>query len=86
MENYKDYTKRQFMIFNVAELNKINFEEVCETSEKTIRKSINGTKTFIKWETEEMPSCLSELIYKEGPYTYNEILNILSTEEWINNI
>ena len=36
-----------FMIFNVSELNKIDFSQVEETSISTVRKSVDGTKTFV---------------------------------------
>lgn len=78
------YENRQFMIFNVSELGNINFLEVMETSAETVRKSVDGTKTFVKWEGENMPSCVANLTTKEGPYTYDEILSILSTPEWVN--
>lgn len=81
-----DYNNRQFMIFSVAELDKIDFTEVCETSIDTVRKSVDESKTFVKWDGEEIPTCVENLTTKEGPYTYNEILEILSTEEWTNNI
>ena len=80
MENYTD---RNFMIFNVSELNDIDFNEVLETSSDTVRKSVDGTKTFVKWEG-TMPTCVSNLTTKEGPYTYSEILTILSTSNWNN--
>lgn len=76
------YEHRQFMIFNVSELPQINFEEVLETSADTVRKSVDGNKTFVKWDGDTIPSCVDNLTTKEGPYTYEEILNILSTEEW----
>ena len=75
------YVDREFMIFNVSELNKINFNEVLETSEDTVRKSVDLTKTLVKWNGSTPPS-VSQLTTKEGPYTYDEILVILSTEEW----
>lgn len=77
----QDYENRKFMIFSVTELDQINFTQVCETSADTVRKSVDGTKTFVKWEG-SMPECVSELTTKEGPYTYEEILEILATEEW----
>ena len=76
-----DYENRQFMIFNVSELPNIDFTQVLETSEETVRKSVDQTKTFVKWDG-EMPECVSTLTTKEGPYTYDEILTILSTSEW----
>jgi hypothetical protein len=75
------YNNREFMIFNVSELSNINFNEVLETSIDTVRKSVDETKTFVKWDG-EMPECVSTLTTKEGPYTYDEILQILSTPEW----
>jgi hypothetical protein len=80
------YENREFMIFNVSELGNINFNEVLETSQDTVRKSVDGTKTFVKWEGETIPSSIQNLTTKEGPYTYNEILTILSTEEWVTPI
>ena len=78
------YDNRQFMIFNVSELPQIDFNEVLETSIDTVRKSVDGTKTFVKWDN-VMPQCVANLTTKEGPYTYDEILNILSTPEWTSN-
>jgi hypothetical protein len=75
------YQERNYVIFNVSELNKIDFNQVLETSADTIRKTVDGTKTFVKWYGDE-PSCIFELTTKEGPYTYEEIVDILSTEEW----
>ena len=77
-----DYNNREFMIFSVTELPTINFNEVKETSIDTVRKSIDGTKTFVKWDGEIIPSSVESLTTKEGPYTYDEILVILATEEW----
>lgn len=77
-------TDRKFMIFNVSELDIINFDEVLETSIDTVRKSVNETKTFVKWEG-NMPTCVQNLTTSEGPYTYDEIYDILFTEEWTNS-
>jgi hypothetical protein len=79
------YTNREFMIFNVSELDQIDFTQVCETSIDTVRKSVDETKTFVKWDGEIIPDCVLNLLTKDGPYTYDEILIILATEEWSNN-
>lgn len=78
----QDYENRKFMIFSVSELDQIDFTQVYETSADTVRKSVDGTKTFVKWDN-TIPDCVNNLTTKEGPYTYDEILIILSTEEWI---
>lgn len=78
------YSEREFMIFNISELSSINFDEVLETSADTVRTSIDGTKTFVKWQSQNIPSSVSALQTKQGPYTYEEMLSILSTSEWQN--
>ena len=78
------YEDREFMIFNVSELNKIDFNQVLETDANTVRKSVDETKTFVKWNGPITPQCVLDLTTKEGPYTYSEILVILATPEWTN--
>jgi hypothetical protein len=75
---------RQYIIFNVSELNKIDFAQVLETSTDTIRKSVDKTKTFVKWDGETPPYVLT-LTTSEGPYGYEEMLTILATPEWVDN-
>lgn len=77
-----EYANREFMIFNVSELDNIDFDQVLETSSETVRKSVDGTKTFVKWNGTTIPSSVEALTTKEGPYIYDEILAILSTPEW----
>lgn len=72
---------RNFIIFNVSELNLVNFDEVLETNTETVRKSLDGTKTFIKWE-DKKPDFLNDLKTKEGPYTYDQMITILNGPEW----
>ena len=81
----QDYEQRQFMVFNVSELSQIDFSQVLETSVDTVRVSIDGSKTFVKWDGNTIPSSVESLTTKEGPYTYSEIIEILSSSEWINN-
>mgnify|MGYP000574697586 FL=1 len=78
------YEHRNFMIFKVSELDSVDFTQVLETSKDTVRKSVDETKTFVKWEGDNTPTSVDSLTTKEGPYTYNEILTILATPEWTN--
>lgn len=80
----QEYPNREFMIFNVSELPNIDFTQVLETSAETVRKSVDETKTFVKWDGTTIPSSVNALTTKEGPYTYDEILAILATPEWTN--
>ena len=79
------YEQRKFAIFSTTEIDKIDFSQVLETSESTLRKSTDSTKTFVKWDGEQ-PEFISELTTLEGPYTYSEILEILFTPEWTSPI
>ncbi len=76
------FNHRNFMIFDVSELGSVNFNEVLETSQDTVRKSVDETKTFVKWEGDDTPISVDSLTTKQGPYNYDEILTILETFEW----
>jgi hypothetical protein len=78
-----DYTDRNFMIFNVSEINKINFDEVLQTSAQWLRKSVNNQKTLVKWDGNIIPDSVQTLTTSEGPYTYEEIEVILNSSEWV---
>lgn len=75
------YENREYCIFNVSEIGLIDFDQVCETSADTLRKSVDGTLTFVKWDGEE-PACIANLTTIVGRYTYSEMMAIMSTEVW----
>jgi hypothetical protein len=77
----QEYENRRFVIFKVTELPLIDFNQVYETDADTIRKSVDETKTFVKYDLPE-PSSVTALTTKSQEYTYDEILQILSTPEW----
>jgi hypothetical protein len=76
------YEQRNFAIFSLTEIEKIDFSQVLETSADTLRVSTDGTKSFIKWDGEP-PEFVETLETLEGLYTYSEMLEILSGEEWV---
>jgi|TARA_R110000772_G_scaffold247722_2_gene361660 hypothetical protein len=75
------FENRNYLVFNMSEVNIIDFSTVFETSVDTLRKSVDETKSFIKWEG-ATPSFVSDLTNTEGPYSHTEILSVLSTETW----
>ena len=79
----QEYANRRFVIFEVTELPLIDFNQVYETSADTVRKSVDETKTFVKYDLPQ-PSSVEALTTKSIEYTYDEILNILATPEWTN--
>lgn len=82
MNLQEEYPDRRFVIFNVTELSIINFNQVFQTSVDTIRKSIDGTQTFVKYDLPQ-PSSVTALTTKSQEYTYDEMLVILSGSTWI---
>jgi hypothetical protein len=76
-----EYDNRQYVIFSTSELDSIDFTQVLETSAETVRRSVDGTKTFVKWEG-NVPSSVVALTTKSEYLTYEEIMSIMATEEW----
>ena len=76
------YENRQFAIFSTTELDQVDFNEVLETSAETVRVSVDGSLTFVKWDGETPPPSVQALTTIQGYYTYEEMLEILSTPEW----
>lgn len=75
------YQDRNYCVFSTDELDKIDFTQVCETSADTVRKSLDGTLTFVKWDGDE-PPCISTLTTIAGTYNYEEMLEVLSGPQW----
>ena len=101
------FANRRWLIIPASMTGSINFNEILESSPESLRLSVDGTKTFIKYEITEVPvRCQTEFInaetgepevctteagvygrpsiYQEGDteYDHEQILSILSTEEW----
>jgi hypothetical protein len=80
------YEQRNFMIFSTSETGSIDFTEVLETSAETLRLSVDGSKSFVKWDGETVPTSVDNLTTKEGPYTHQQILTILTGSEWVDDL
>jgi hypothetical protein len=74
----------RYVIFNYAEVDKIDFNEVFETSIETLRLTEDSLRTFVKWIGDE-PSCISNLTSKSIIYNNEEMLDILDQPEWVGN-
>ena len=75
------FENRNYLIFNMSEVDSVDFKNVLETSTETLRLSVDETKSFVKWEG-ETPSFVSDLTNTEGPYSYSQILEVLAEEAW----
>lgn len=75
------FENRKYVIIPTSELDKINFSEILESAPGTCRYSVDSTKTFVKYEG-AMPDSVQGVIGKSIEYSHDEILEILSSEEW----
>jgi len=69
---------RTYVIIDVSEVGNVDFDAVLETSADTLRYSLDGSKTFVKFDSDTTPSFLDG----KTQYTHSEILTILATDEW----
>ena len=72
----------KYIIFEMLDARFIVFNEIEETTMQTLRLSIDGSKTILKF-VGETPSFLEG----ETQYSHSEILEIINDPEngWINN-
>jgi len=67
----------KYVIYNIENVDTIDFAQICENSVDTLRLSVNGEKTVLKFEG-ETPDFLVGL----SQYNHSEILEIMRTDEW----
>jgi hypothetical protein len=68
---------RNYVIIEASEVSSVDFDQVLETSAETLRFSVDGTQTFVKFEG-DTPSFLEG----KTANTHSEMLEILAGEEW----
>jgi hypothetical protein len=81
----KYFENTHYIIFDYSEIDKINFDFILEDSINTLRLSVDKTKTFIGWFGDISPEFIQNITTKSKIYSYEEILSILATSEWIPN-
>ena len=72
---------RRYVIFDVEELETIDFSEVMETSLDTVRKNLDRSKAFIKF-VGEMPPSVTALTTRSQEYSVEEIRAIVCEDDW----
>ena len=68
---------RKYVIINADEVSSVDFSKVEETSESTLRYSLDNSQTFVKYE-----GAKPGFLYGKDTYTHSEILTVLSGDEW----
>ena len=70
-----------YAVINIADLPLIDFAQVGETNENTIRKSLDESQFVIKWNT--TPSFISDKTVKPiETLTHSEAIALMSTSAW----
>lgn len=75
------FENRHYVIFDLTEVDTIDFSEVMETSADTLRKNLANTQSFVKYEG-DMPASVAALTTRSQEYTHAEILAILAGTDW----
>ena len=68
---------KNYVIIDASEVSSVDFDQVAETSADTLRYSLDGAKTFVKYEGTQPFFLLGKT-----EYNHEEILSILSGPEW----
>jgi len=70
-----------YAIINIADLSNIDFSQVGETDENTIRKSLDETQFVLKWNTE--PTFITDgTVVPLQTLTHEEALVLMASSEW----
>ena len=77
------HTPDTYIIVNIADLSNVDFSQVAETSEQTIRKSLDETQFVLKYEHDEIPTFISDgTITPVSTLTHSECLVLMASAEW----
>ena len=70
-----------YAIINIADLPNIDFAQVGETDENTIRKSLDETQFVLKWNTE--PTFITDgTVTPLQTLTHEQALVLMASAEW----
>ena len=76
------FDNRHYVIISSSDVPNIDFTQVMETSAETLRFSVDGTLTFVKYEG-DMPSSVTACSSKSQEYSHSEILAILNADDGV---
>jgi len=73
-----------YCIINCDDIEAVKFADVMQTSPMSMRRSVDGTKTFVKYEGDqpEFLFAIAENAVGLTEYTHEDFLQILKGPEW----
>lgn len=68
---------KNYVIIDADEVSTVDFSQVFETSADTVRYSLDGSQTFVKYE-----GAKPRFLYGKETYTHSQMLTILAGDDW----
>ena len=78
-----DFSNLRYIIIKADEVADVDFSEVMETAPDTLRYSVDGVDTFVKWQGDAIPSSILALAWTDGPYGHDDFLQLINNDHWI---
>ena len=75
------YENRKYVIINASEVSSVDFSQVIETSADTLRWSLDGEQTFVKFDEDNIRATPSFLSGKTQ-YNHSQMCTILDGTDW----
>ena len=75
------FENRRWVVIPTSSTGSINFNDVLETSVHTLRLSVDGSQTFVKYDGSQ-PTSVANLSGASSEYTHRAILNLLTGSAW----
>ena len=77
------YEDRTYATALTIELSNVDFSQVMETAQDTIRKSVDETEFLIKFETDHEPTFITDgSVVPTWSGNYDACLVLMATSEW----
>jgi len=75
------FHNRRWVTIPLSSTGSVNFGDVLETSIHTLRLSVDGTETFVKYDGAQ-PASVAALTGVSSEYNHVAILNLLTGSAW----
>ena len=75
------FENRSYVIIPSGSISWVDFDDVMETSSGTLRSSVDGTQTFVKFNG-DVPGSVNAIPGRSAQYAWEQMINILSGVEW----
>lgn len=74
-------TPLYYAIVYSSNIDLLDFNELI-TNKDGVRHSLDNSKGLVKWKGSDIPATIQNLSNFEGPYTQDEILNVMKSTDW----